>query len=199
MFWDKVSGLYDFVETVYNGKVYRSLGKTVAAQIEQEDVVLECACGTGAISRYIAPKCRQFIVTDFSKGMLRQAAKKCRNFENITIKRANMTQLKCQDSRFDKVVAGNVLHLLEEPCAAVKELERVCKTGGKIIIPTYINAHQGVNQYAVRLLERVGVDFKRQFNLDSYKKFFQDAGYKKVDYIVINGRMPCAVAIITTQ
>ena len=103
MFWDKVSGLYDFVETVYNGKVYRSLGKTVAAQIEQEDVVLECACGTGAISRYIAPKCRQFIVTDFSKGMLRQAAKKCRNFENITIKRANMTQLKCQDSRFDKV------------------------------------------------------------------------------------------------
>lgn len=75
----------------------------------------------------------------------------------------------------------------------------VCKTGGKIIIPTYINAHQGVNQYAVRLLEGVGVDFKRQFNLDSYKKFFQDAGYKKVDYIVINGRMPCAVAIITKQ
>ena len=23
MFWDKVSGLYDFFETVYNGKVYR--------------------------------------------------------------------------------------------------------------------------------------------------------------------------------
>lgn len=199
MFWDKVSGLYDFIETIYNGKVYRRLGKTVATQIKQDDIVLECACGTGAISKYIAPKCKRLIVTDFSKGMLRQVSRKCRKFKNITIRRADMTQLKCQDNRFDKVIAGNVLHLLEEPHAAVKELERVCKIGGKIIIPTYINAHQGVNQHAVRLFEAAGVDFKRQFNLDSYKKFFKDAGYKKVNYIVIDGRMPCAVAIITKQ
>ena len=59
MFWDKVSGLYDFFETVYNGKVYRNLGERVAEEIEQDDIVLECACGTGAISKYIAPKCKQ--------------------------------------------------------------------------------------------------------------------------------------------
>ena len=61
-----------------------------------------------------------------------------------------MTRLKCQDDRFDKVVAGNVIHLLSDPHAAVKELERVCKPGGKIIIPTYINASEGVNSKAVR-------------------------------------------------
>ncbi|MDE6924685.1 MAG: hypothetical protein K2O97_07285 [Acetatifactor sp.] len=60
MFWDKVSGLYDFFETVYNGRVYRNLGKRVAEEMEQNDAVLECACGTGAISRYIAPGCRVF-------------------------------------------------------------------------------------------------------------------------------------------
>lgn len=27
MFWDKVSGLYDLFEIVYNGKVYQGLGK----------------------------------------------------------------------------------------------------------------------------------------------------------------------------
>ena len=32
MIWDNVSGIYDFTETVYNGKVYRRLGETVAAQ-----------------------------------------------------------------------------------------------------------------------------------------------------------------------
>lgn len=58
MFWDRISGLYDFFEMVYNGKVYRGLGKKVAGEIGPEDMVLECACGTGAISRYIAPKCR---------------------------------------------------------------------------------------------------------------------------------------------
>ncbi len=43
MFWDKVSGLYDLFETVYNGKVYRNLGERVAKEIEQNDIVLECA------------------------------------------------------------------------------------------------------------------------------------------------------------
>lgn len=199
MFWDKVSGLYDLFETIYNGKVYRGLGERVAEEIGQNDIVLECACGTGAISQYIAPKCRQLIATDFSRGMLKQVAKNCRQYNNIKIKRADMTQLNCRDNRFDKVVAGNVIHLLEDPCAAIKELVRVCKSGGKIIIPTYINASEGVNQKAVRLLELAGANFKRQFTMDSYKKFFEEAGYQDVAYSIVDGRMPCAVAVITKQ
>lgn len=197
MFWDSVSGLYDFFETVYNGRVYRGLGEKVAEEMEQNDIVLECACGTGAISKYLAPKCRLLVATDFSKGMLKQTAKNCRQYHNIKIKHADMTQLKCRDDRFDKVVAGNVIHLLEDPCAAIKELERVCKTGGKIIIPTYINASASVNKKAVRLLELAGANFKRQFDIDSYKQFFSDAGYQNVDYFIVEGRMPCAVAVIT--
>lgn len=199
MFWDKVAGVYDIFETVYNGKVYRGLGERVAEEIGQNDIVLECACGTGAISRYIAPKCRRLIATDFSKGMLRQTSKKCRKYKNIKIKRADMTHLNCSDNRFDKVVAGNVIHLLEEPYETVKELERVCKPGGKIIIPTYINASEGVNKKAVRLLEFAGASFKRQFDINSYKKFFEEAGYKNVGYYIIDGKMPCAVAVITKE
>lgn len=197
MFWDKISGLYDLFETVYNGKVYRNLGERVAEEIGQNDIVLECACGTGAISKYIAPKCRQLIATDFAAGMLKQTAKNCRKYHNIKIRRADMTHLKCRDNRFDKVVAGNVIHLLEEPYAAIKELERVCKTGGKIIIPTYINASAGVNKKAVRLLEVAGANFKRQFDINSYKKFFETTGYTNVSYFIVDGRMPCAVAVIT--
>ena len=199
MFWDKVSGLYDLFETIYNGKVYRGLGERVAEEIGQNDIVLECACGTGAISQYIAPKCRQLIATDFSRGMLKQAAKKCGKFQNVKVKRADMTNLNCRDNRFDKVIAGNVIHLLEDPHAAIKELARVCKSGGKIIIPTYINASEGVNQKAVRLLEMAGANFKRQFTMDSYKKFFEEAGYRDVACFIVDGRMPCAVAVITKQ
>ena len=199
MFWDKVSKFYDFFETVYNGKVYRGLGKKIAEEIGQNDIVLECACGTGAISQYIAPKCKQLIATDFSKGMLKQMSKKCRKFNNIKIRYADMTQLKYGDNRFDKVVAGNVIHLLEQPYAVIKELERVCKAGGKIIIPTYINESKGHCNKAVRLLELAGANFKRQFSLHSYQKFFEDAGYENVDYYIVNGRMPCAVAVITNM
>ncbi len=199
MFWDNVSGLYDLFETVYNGKVYRGLGRKVAEEIAPDDVVLECACGTGAISRTIAPKCRKLMATDFSVGMLKQAARNCRAFDNVRVRRADMTHLKCRDNRFDKVVAGNVIHLLDDPRAALKELERVCKPGGKIIVPTYINASAGVNRKAVRLLELAGADFKRQYDMQSYRKFFADAGYENVAYFVVDGRMPCAVAVISKE
>lgn len=199
MFWDNVSGLYDLFETIYNGKVYRGLGRKVAEEIASDDVVLECACGTGAISRIIATKCRKLIATDFSVGMLRQAARNCRACDNVRVRRADMTHLKCRDNRFDKVVAGNVIHLLDDPCAALKELERVCKLGGKIIVPTYINASAGVNRMAVRLLEMAGANFKRQYDLQSYRQFFADAGYEDVSYFVVDGRMPCAVAVITKE
>ena len=199
MFWDNVSGLYDLFETIYNGKVYRGLGRKVAEEIAPDDVVLECACGTGAISSYIAPKCRKLVATDFSVGMLRQTAKNCRAYDNVKIRRADMTHLKCRDNRFDKVVAGNVIHLLDNPRAALKELVRVCKPGGKIIVPTYINASAGVNRKAVRLLELAGADFKRQYDLQSYQKFFEDAGYGNIAYFVVEGRMPCAVGVITIE
>ena len=56
MFWNKIAGLYDLFENIYNKKVYTGTGKKVAEYINSEDEVLECACGTGAISIYIAEK-----------------------------------------------------------------------------------------------------------------------------------------------
>ena len=197
MFWDKISPLYDLFEKVYNGKVYNGTGAKVAEFIEPTDTVLECACGTGAISVSIAPKCRRLIATDFAAGMLRQAEKKCRKFGNVIVRRADITALKCKDNRFDKVVAGNVIHLLPNPELALHELERVVKPGGRIIIPTYINMSKGTGTAAVKFITLLGADFKRQFDLESYKQFFADMGYANVEYHVVDGRMPCAIAVIT--
>ena len=199
MFWDRISPLYDLFEHVYNGKVYSGTGAKVAELIDPSDVVLECACGTGAISQYIAPKCKKLIATDFSTGMLHQASRKCRKYGNVVFKKADITALKCKDARFNKVVAGNVIHLLPEPEKALQELERVVKPGGKIIIPTYINMSRNTGTIAVKFISLLGADFKRQFDLDSYKKFFSDMGYSDVAYHVVDGRMPCAIAIITKR
>ena len=199
MFWDVVSPVYDFFENVYNRKVYDNTGRYVAEEIGKDDLVLECACGTGAISKYIAPACKMLIATDLSDGMRKQAAKKCRKFRNVRFRYADLMHLKCADCRFDKVVAGNVLHLLDEPELALKELLRVCKKGGKVIIPTYINDEGTSQRKAVKLLEKLGVDFKQEFNIRSYTEFFIHAGYPDVRIRIVKGKMPCAIAIITKE
>ena len=173
MFWDKVSPLYDLFETVYNGKVYNGTGEKVAELTDPSDIVLECACGTGAITQYIAQKCKKLLATDYSIGMLRQASKKCRKYENVSFRKADITDLRCPDNRFDQVVAGNVIHLLPEPEKALNELVRVVKPGGKIIIPTYINMSRNTGTVAVKFITLLGADFKRQFDLESYKAFLQ--------------------------
>ena len=197
MFWDKISPLYDLFENIYNHKVYAGTGEKVAEFIDPSDAVLECACGTGAITICIAKKCKSLIATDFAIGMLKRAAKKCRKYKNVRFKRADITNIKCQDARFDKVVAGNVIHLLPDPGKALAELWRVVKPGGKIIIPTYINKSKTSAGLAVKFITLLGADFKKQFDIDSYKSFFGEMGYDNVEYHVVDGRMPCAIAVIT--
>ena len=200
MFWDKAAAFYDFFENVYNGKVYKGLATAVAEMIAPTDMVLECACGTGIITRAVAPRCQHITATDLSDGMLKQARKHCARFSDVTLCKANIMQLEYPDSSFDKVVAGNVIHLLDDPQSAIHELERVCKPGGHIILPTYVNNEQkGRTCNAARLLEMLGVNFKRQFSLSTYRDFFAQIGYPDVEYKLVEGRMPCAIAIIKKQ
>lgn len=196
MFWDKVSGVYDLFENIYNKSVYQSTGESVAKYIKNTDRVLECACGTGAISVFIAPVCKELIVSDYSVGMLKQAKKKLKNYDNIDYRRVDITDIEAEDNSFDVVVAGNVIHLLADPQRAMNELTRVCKDGGRLVIPTYINGDEGTNKLAVKFLEKLGASFKCQFDAESYEKFFEDMGYKNVTYEVVRGRMSCDIAVI---
>lgn len=136
------------------------------------------------------------IATDYADGMLNQAKKKLKTFKNVIIENADITKLNYSDNSFDKVVAGNVIHILSNPELALKELERVCKPRGLIIIPTYINNTKGTSRAAVKFMEIIGANFKRQFDKESYEKFFCDLGYKDAKYYVVNGRMACDIAVI---
>ena len=199
MFWNKISPVYDLFENVYNRKVYKGTGIKVAEFIDETDSVLECACGTGAITEEIAKKAQMVLATDFAEGMLKRASKKCRKYSNVSFRQEDITDIKSADNSFDKVVAGNVIHLLPEPEKALNELLRVVKPGGKVIIPTYINMLKKSSGIAVSVIKKMGADFKRQFDIDSYKKFFEDKGFKDVEFYVVDGRMPCAIAVITKK
>lgn len=198
MFWDYIVNFYDFFENLYNSKVNQELCKKVAERISSNDNVLECACGTGMISVHIATKCRSLIATDFSQGMLAKSRKRCKKIKNIRVEKANILHLEYPNESFDKVVAANVIHLLDQPDIAISELIRVCKKGGKIIIPTYIiTKEHGISTILIRLINHFTKTFLYQFNEQSYKNFLKKLGYSQIDFEVINGRTACCIAVIT--
>ncbi len=66
-----------------------------------------------------------------------------------------------------------------------------------MIIPTYINSKEvGKTGLFVRIWNKLGANFKRQFTYNTYQEFFEKAGYADVEYKLVQGRMPCAIAIL---
>ena len=172
----------------------------MSSLIQPGDTVLECACGTGLLSAAIAPKCKALTATDFAPKMLKRAEKNCSAFTNVTFRQADILALDFSDNAFDKVVAGNVIHLLDEPLKALSELNRVCRPGGTLIIPTYMNRDQKGNTSGfASVVGKAGADFKRQFTVESYRQFFLDAGYRDVQVMLAEGRIPCAVAVMAKK
>lgn len=197
MFWDKVAWVYDIFADVINRKANKKMCAVVEAQITPADEVLECACGTGMLSKVIAARCKSLIATDFSANMLKQAERKCRKYENVKFEQGNILQIDHPDESFDVVVAANVIHLLDEPYQALRELDRVCKKSGRLIIPTYINqTEKGTTNHVSGAIDKAGADFKREFTMQTYQKFFEEAGYTRADYTLCEGRIPCAVAVL---
>ena len=198
MFWDKVAGVYDIFVRIINKKTHKMLIKKTVSLFTDQDEVLECACGTGMLSAPVAGVCRHLTATDFSENMLKRAKKNCREGDNISFTQADIMNLPFEDNSFDKVVAANVIHLLDEPMKALCELRRVCRNGGQLIIPTYINRTKGGKTSGfAKTVGKAGADFKRQFTFDNYKEFFADAGFQKADYTFIDGKIPCVLAVIT--
>ena len=178
MFWDRVAWVYDVFANGINRRANRAMCAAVAAHIGPEDEVLECACGTGLLTGVIAARCRALTATDFSEKMLAQAERKYANCRNVRFAQADITKLDYPDGRFDAVVAANVIHLLDEPLQALRELDRVCRPGGRLIIPTYMNrTDKGTTNRVSGAIGRAGADFKREFTLESYQAFFAAAGY----------------------
>ena len=199
MIWDRVAPLYDLAVSALNRRVYDGTGAVVARLIRPGDTVLECACGTGAIASAIAPACARVVATDFSEGMLKQARKKLARFPHVVVEQADITDLHYADDSFDAVVAGNVIHLLPEPGDALKELKRVVRPGGTIIVPTYVIPKKRAHTMFLRVISRFGVHFQEHFDPASYRAFFERMGCVGVTYRVVRGRIPCMIASFTKE
>ena len=197
MFWDSVAGVYDLFVNIVNRRTHIALRRIVAGLIQPGDRVLECACGTGLLTGVIAPRCAHLTAMDFAPRMLARAKKNCAAFGNIRFETADITALRYPNASFDAVVAANVIHLLDEPMKALRELNRVCSPGGRLIIPTYMNRdRKGNTSGFATAVGKAGADFKRQFTMESYRQFFLDAGYEDVSIQLAEGRIPCAVAVM---
>lgn len=195
-FWDKIAGIYDITESL-NGKVYKSMLRGVKQIVPEGARVLDCAAGTGELSIAASEKAESVVCTDLSLAMLERAKKKCARLgiENITFEERDIFHMSDDNETYDIVMAGNVLHLINNPEEAVKELYRVTKKGGKLILPTFV--HKGAQtKILINLYKKFGFNPASDFTAESYSKMLNDCKLGPVKITFVDGLIPLAFAVM---
>lgn len=100
-----------------------------------QGAVLEVGCGTGRNFPYYSDdKVTKIVAVDSAPGMLLQAMKKAKAGKNISFDVMNAHELKFPDESFDTVVDTFGLCSYDDPVAVLREMSRVCKPQGKILL-----------------------------------------------------------------
>ena len=196
-FWNRVAPLYDAAMKAGDAGLQEAVAY-VASFVHPTDVVLDAACGTGAFACGIAPAAGFAAACDFAPRMVARASAKAERLglQNVACGTGDLMALDFADDTFDMAVAGNVLHLLSNPQAAVDELKRVTRPGGIIAVPNYVNA-QTEDRRFLNLAEAVGFKTQHEWDEKGYLAFLAETGLKVTESRHFDARQPLVVAICT--
>ncbi|MEI6519915.1 MAG: class I SAM-dependent methyltransferase [bacterium] len=118
---------------------YQQLQRQVmsSAELTAGKRLLIAGCGVGFFDKLVVDNVNDVKIdsVDFSTSMLQRARNRCSNFSNITHQQADLCKkFPFDDAQFDVVVMTNVMYALPNAPAALKEISRVLKVGGKFIL-----------------------------------------------------------------
>jgi SAM-dependent methyltransferase len=102
------------------------------ALLEPDLVVVDLGCGTGQISRTLAPFVRRVIGVDASEAMLEAA--RARVPDNVDLRAGQLEQLPLADGEADCALLLLVLHYVVDPADVLTEAARVLKPGGRLLV-----------------------------------------------------------------
>lgn len=100
------------------------------------DTVLDVACGPGLLACAFAKVAKHATGVDMTPAMLEQARKtqQEQGVKNVSWQPGDVYSLPFPPSQFSIVSSRFVFHHLQDPLAALREMKRVCKLGGKIVV-----------------------------------------------------------------
>ena len=137
---DLVERLYARFASVYNGIFGPILhaGRVEAMRglpLKPDDEILEVGIGTGLTATLYPTDCRVMGI-DLSAPMLREAARHVESHgrQNVRLWQMDASSLGFPDESFDVVYAAYVVSVVPDPVAVLKEMRRVCRPGGHIVL-----------------------------------------------------------------
>jgi ubiquinone/menaquinone biosynthesis C-methylase UbiE len=137
----------------------------------------DIGCGTGTLAFDLARFAGRVVAVDLSPAMIRQARRSAeeKRTRNIDFILGDAGNLPVEDGEVDAAFCVMVLHFLERPAEAVRELCRITRPGGSVILLDLVPHTQA---WMTEQLQHRWLGFERQ----TIEKWLSAAGACKIEY-----------------
>ena len=182
--YEKISGVYDFTfgPTLPPGRL-QALDRMI---IEPGSTVLEVGVGTG-INLGLYPRSCEITGIALSAGMLEKAHERIvkKGLRNCKVMEMDAAAMTFADDTFDIVYAPYLISVVPDPVAVAREMRRVCKPGGRIVILNHFKSENPVISRIERAISPMCVHLGFKSDLD-LPGFLAQAALKPVSIHKVN-------------
>ena len=158
--------LYDSIRTI--------------GELPEGSAVLDVPCGGGVALRGLRPgQSLRYVAADISTDMLDRARARAAALgrDDIEFVEADIERMPFEDNEFDLCLSFNGLHCLPDPPAAVHEIARCVKPGGRLVGDSVVRGAGWRQDLAIGFFRRAGV-FGVGGTVDDLNGWLTDAGLK---------------------
>ena len=137
--FDIIAPIYDRLAKPPDKALFKRLLK-----LPCEGSLLDAGGGTARISSDLSDLVGRVVVSDLSHGMLKQTAHK-----TVLPVESRVESLPFADETFDRILIVDALHHFDDQQKALRDLLRVLKSGGRLLIEEFDLNHRGVKLLAL--------------------------------------------------
>lgn len=134
--FDRVSAGYDRTNDILSvgNSIYWRAQTRAAVGARRGERILDVAAGTGTMSRLFADGGAEVTALDFSQGMIDEGRRRHGRNPRIRFLRGDASELPFGDGEFDATTISFGLRNVQRPRAALAEMFRVTRPGGRIVV-----------------------------------------------------------------
>ncbi len=187
-------------------RVQKKIAEHAASLVPQKEYgkILELGCGNGNFTQSLVNQSNTILATDISKGMLAVAEQRLSAFDNVSVGQADCYNTGLEAGAYDTVFMANLIHVVAEPDKLIKEVRRLLKADGRLIIASATTDSMSFIA-KVRLIYRYLKAFGKppkggtKFTLQALKNFIVQYSFRLEEAKLLGSKQSKALFLIARK
>lgn len=171
-YFDQVAAQWDTMRGGFFSEAVREKALSLAG-VQRGELAADIGAGSGFITEGLVREGLRVIAVDQSDTMLETIRARLGGVDGISYERGEAEALPIPDATVDYAFANMYLHHVERPAIAIREMARVLKPGGRLVITD-------LDEHRFEFLRREHHDRWMGFKRESVRQWFVEAGLRNV-------------------